>query len=374
MSAQARASRQHSVRGGRPRWLLSLTAAGVLLIIGAIALSLRGKDEGTRTAFASAPTGAYAVVVFPSDEVDTISAVSAATGDVFELARVPHLPGYTSFAAVSPDGRHVAIVAADSGVLAAPVGSLLLLNVETGSLVRLVEAIDQLQQPAWSPDSQAILVTRTTPREEGLASVSTIRATIDGASATIGELRASGAYPVGYDAAGRLLVVAIDGDGSSLFADFAKLTVLGPGVTRDWELSPDGTQLAYIEADTSSGLRYLPRVIDLSGEKGAIAAQALGAEQQALGATWQPGGAPLFGTEPAPGAAAESTGDRSTSAQTLAGFDVPLGFTGDGSWLAIQHWSGESFAAPGSPEIQLISRSGMRGLPGATRFYGWASR
>ncbi len=375
MSASARSTRRTSSSGTRPRWLLSLTAAGIILVALSVVLALRGGDDTTRTAFAAAPSGDYAVVVFPGEEVDIISAIGAESGASYELARIAHLPGYTSFAAVSPDGLHLAVVAADSGTVAKPVAALLVVNVETGSITRIVEGIDQLQQPAWADDSQNVIVTRTTENEGALASVAFVRGGINGVTAVIGEFEASGAYPVGFDSAGRLIAVAIDESGSSLFADFAPLVVLAKGVTRDWKLSPDGTQIAFIEADTSAGLRYLPRVVSLDGDlKGAAAAQSLGTETEAIGTTWQPGGQPLFGTEPGAATDDGSVEGRSIQSQTLAGFDVPLGFNADGQWLATQHWTGESFDAPGVPGIQLISQEGMRELPGATRFYGWARR
>lgn len=359
-------------RRRRPWWLISASAAGLALILAAVAIGFRGGDGGTRTAFASAPSGDYAVVAFPGETADTITAIGAGTGVAYELARVPHLEGYTVAAAVSPDGRKVAIVTPDGGDVANPVAALMALDVETGSLTRLVDGIDQLQLPVWSRDGSAVFVTRTEPREDGLPAVVFIRATADGSSATIGSIRASGAYPVGQASDGRLYAVAVDEGGSTLYADFSSHSVLADGITRDWKLSPDGERLAYIEADTSSGLRYLPRVIDLGAEiKGNVSAQSAGVEGQALGVSWQPNSAtPLFGTEPGVAEAG------SASAQSLVqeGFDVPLGFTTDGRWLASQHWTGQTFAEPGTPELQLISQGGLRSIPGATRFYGWARR
>ena len=105
-------------------------------------------------------------------------------------------------------------------------------------------------------------------------------------------------------------------------------------------LSPDRTQLAFVEANLSQGLRYLPRVVTIAG--GGVSAAAVLPARQALGATWPPAGAvPQFGLEP--------SGTRGgVSAQSGSGFDVPLGYSRDGSALAVRHWSGASFAEAGS--------------------------
>ena len=346
----------------------------MILLPVATALFGRGGGHGPQAAFASAPAGDYAVIVQGDDDVvDIVQAVNAATGEVFELARIPHVPGYTSFAAVSPDGRRLALVAADSGPKASPAAGLLFVDLESGLTTRVVEGIDQLQQPLWAADSRAAIVTQTTPSTSGIATVRFLRAELaQPGLRTIGSVLASGAYPVGFDAEGRLLAIAIDNEGSRLLRDFAPLMTLSPGATRDWKLSPDAKALAYIEVLSDGGVQYVPRIVDLTdGAKGAVSGQTAAQPVQGLGVAWEPATlSPVFGFERGKNPAGVSA----QAATSETGFDIPLAFSAGGQWLAVQHWSGSDFALPGEFAIELHSANGTLTLGSASRFYGWARR
>lgn len=363
--------------GRRPAWLLVAGGVSLLALLLPVAASLFGGDAaGPRTAFASAPAGNYAVVVRTDGAVDIVEGVNAATGEMFELARIPHIDGYTSYASVSPDGQRLAAVVADLGQKASPVGTLLFIDLETGESTRAIEDIDQLQQPLWSNDSASAVVTRTAQSETALASVQFLRAQVSPVEQrVIGEVPASGAYPVAFDAEGRLLVVALDLEGSTLLRDFAPLLQLAPGATRDWRLSPDAKALAYVEVVTDGGLQFHPRLVDLQdGVKGSVSGQSAaegGETIQGLGVAWEPSSnSPVFGFE----RGENPSGASAQSSMTDSGFDVPLGFAADGQALAVQHWSGETFDAPGEFTIQVHSPAGIRPIDSASRFYGWARR
>lgn len=377
MSSQGRRQQRLEARR-RPAWLyLAGGLAALMVVLPVMTAIFGGSDASPSTAFAAAPAGNYAVVVRSDASVDVVEAVNPVTGETFELARIPHIEGYTSYASVSPDGQRLAAVVADSGQLANPVGALLFIDLGTGESVRAAEGIDQLQQPVWASDSASAVVTQTTQSETTLASVRFLRAQVSpGELRVVGEVAASGAYPVGFDTEGRLFAVAIGGEGSALLRDFAPLLVLGPGATRDWRLSPDATALAYVELVTDGGLKYIPRVVDLGDEvKGSVSGQSIAEAStepiQSIGVAWEPGSkSPVFGYERGETAAGVSA----QSATSNSGFDVPLAFSPDGSALAVQHWSGDTFAAPGQFTIQLHSGSGVLPIDSASRFYGWARR
>lgn len=364
-------------RRRRPAWLYLAAGFGGLMILLPILTAMFGGSSGPApTAFAAAPEGNYAVVVRSEGAVDVIDGVNAATGETFELARIPHLDGYTSYAAVSPDGQKLAAVVADAGQPATPIAALLLVDLETGATTRVAEEIDQLQQPVWANDSLSVVVTRTIASETGFPAVKFLRATNSAIELReIGEVSASGAYPVGFDSAGRLFAVSIGSEGSVLLRDFAPLVTLGPGATRDWRLSPDGTALAYIDVVTEGGLKYLPRVVDLTDEvKGSVsgASASEGETAQGIGVAWEPRtGSPVFGFERGEDGAGVSA---QSAFSADSGFDVPLSFSPDGSALAVQHWTGDTFANPGDFTIRVHSADGVLPLESASRFYGWARR
>lgn len=336
-----------------------------------------GATGAARSVFASASPGEYAVVSRTEGGTDVISIVSAKDpGAPQEVARVPHLPGYAANGSVSPNGQRLALVVADSGPQADPATALVVLDLESGAMNRVASDVDRLRTPLWTPDSRAVVTTRAATMG-GAGAISVIRINADGSGE--GELSrfdgALGVYPVGFDGSGRLLSVVIDGRGSTLVRDGHELANISSQITRDWSLSPDGAQLAFIESSTDGGLHYSGRVVPVDGSAStaSVSAQTLGAGQQ-LGVAWQPSGAtPTFGQEP--GAAASAVGGVAAQALTTnSGFDVPIAYSPDGVTLAVNHWTGGSFADAGNASLELVSSKGRAPLAGFARFLGWAQR
>lgn len=366
----SRAARERLHAGGlrgRRRALAVLALAGALA--GVTALSLLVQNGGPpQTAFARAPSGQYAVVAKNTGEATVVTVVgTSANAAAMEIATVAHLPGTGLRGAVSPSGRQVALITPDTIVLGRPVAALITLDLETGEIRRLAEGLDPLQDALWTPDSTGVVVTHRTWTATGEPMTSVVRIGMDG-TATVLETHAGAAIvaPVGFDRSGQLLAVRIDERGSTLTREGVAVRWLSTHITRDWALSPDGTRLAFVEANTWQGLRYLPRLVWIEGSGGVSAASAAG--QQALGTAWAPSGqSPKFGNEP-------YTPPGSVSAQSATGFDVPLAYSRDGSSLAVHHWSGSSFADPGTPQLQVVNNAGRQPLSGFSRFFGWSAR
>jgi hypothetical protein len=353
---------------------LLATAVAALIAIGPIAAAVFVSFTGAgtpRTAFATAPAGNYAVVVRPVAEADVIMAVPAAgQGQPAEIALVERLPGYTSYGAVSPDGKRVALVIADGGTQARPVASLVVVELDTGSVTRLAEGVDYLQTPVWAPDTSAVVVSRSDGGDTPASTVALLRVPLDEGDAQIiveadGVL---GAYPVGFDSQGRFVHVTIAARGSVAYREGAEAAVLAPGITRDWRLSPDGAALAFIETSTVGGVHYFARTVALDG--GTSQSFSLSTDIESLGVAWRPGSAvATFGTEPGVGGSEKARG------LSAAGFDIPIAYSGDGRMLAVQRWTGTSFAAPGDASLEIVGPDGTRTtLAGVGRFYGWAAK
>ncbi len=364
-------------RAHAPYWLLGASVAAAFAAVLPIAFALIGGVGGKGVpsrAFAQAPPG-LSVVGVRAAELEDILVVApvSALGDIREIAHIPHLPGYISTGAVSPDGRSVAVVSADGGTPAQPSASLYVVDIATGELHRRAENIDALQTAVWSRDGAALYVTRTGGAGT-LVDVEVVRVPIDGSAvsraATFG--RVLGAYPIGEGAGAGLLTVVINAAGSTLLrADGTVVLALSPAITRDWKLSPDGAQLAFIEANLERGLQYIQRVVRLEGsaERSGNGAAQTAASGEQLGVAWAPRAtAPTFGQEP---------GGRSANAVAQSnadGFDVPLAFSPEGAFLAVQAWSGDSFQSPGEVTLEAVASDGGRAEIPFTRFFGWASR
>jgi hypothetical protein len=230
--------------------------------------------------------------------------------------------------------------------------------------------LDELQQPVWSPDSKRVFVTRTRLAGAGATAEVTVLSVpaAGGLETPVMTLPGvAGAYPIGFDPDGRLLVVAIDASGSTLHRQQADPVHLSPHITRDWSVSPGGDKVAFIEADLAEGLRYRLAVISLSGQQ-TVSAQAITADGQQLGVAWHPAeSAPTAGQEP-------GSGDTLAASAGSPGFDIPLAYSPDGAFLAVEAWDGASFSQPGSVALEVVGPEGRTALAAANRFAGWLTR
>jgi hypothetical protein len=174
--------------------------------------------------------------------------------------------------------------------------------------------------------------------------------------------RVLGAYVAGVTPGGEPVTVSIGAQGSLVHLAGASM-LLSPNITRDWRLAPDGSAIAFIEADLAGGLRYRQRVVSFAGDS---VAQSIPVGGQQLGVAWHPvASVPTFGNEPpAP------TGD--ARAQRAPGFDLPIEFSGDGRYLAVEAWSGTSFAEPGSKRIAVVGERSRAVMP-VQAVLGWVS-
>jgi len=346
-------------------------AAVAILPIVCAAFGVFGNGSGPRTAFASAPPGQYAVIAQTQGTTDIV-AIAPADGLAApkEVAHVSHLDGFGVKGAVSPDGKKVAVVAATGGTATNPSGSLLVIDLASGTSTTLFGGIDPQQTPVWRGDSTAVVVTRD--EGSGPITVQFLSVPINGgAPATIDTADSVlGAYGVGFDGQGRFVDVAIDGNGSTVRRGGAALQLISTQVTRDWQLSPDGSQLAFIESSLNGGLHYTGHTVALNGASNVAFEAQTTSDGQQLGVAWQPGATqPTFGDEPG------GAGRNGVEAQTVgSGFNIPLGYSHDGSALAVQHWSGPSFENAGQPTLQIDGGGHSTPLNGFTRFLGWTAR
>ncbi|MBI5946620.1 MAG: hypothetical protein HY875_00595 [Chloroflexi bacterium] len=346
--------------------ILLTVLAGTLAVLPIAAAIFGGVSSVSRgkTAFASAPAGDYLILGRAEDTEDVIVAAPAGGSlPLIEVARVPHLPGFPSTGAASPDGTRLALIVADGGSRSQPVASLVIVDLETGALTRLLGGLDYLQRPLWAPGSDSVVV--TTAPDGSAGSFTFVRAYLDGSLTPLaGADGVAGAFPVAFDSNGRFVAVVIDATGSVVLRDGAMVTRISSFITRDWQLSPDGSRIAFIETNTSGGLHYTARVANLDGSADATG-QLVASTGQQLGVAWAPAGIPAFGAEPGGGVSAQG-GE--------GGFDIPLAYTANGRAFAVEHWTGSSFSAPGKMTIEVLVDGSRQRVDGYTEFYGWVAR
>lgn len=365
--------RKKPATGRLGRLVLFITGFVAVAAFGPIAWGIVAgvhSSPGATSAFAVAPPGSYAVVARQEGAVDIVSVVRTDNpASTLEVARIPHLEGFTTTGSVDPTGRYVALLSVDTGTPLEPAASLILLDLIDGSLDRLVIGVDAGWRPLWNENGTAVIVTRTRQGDSGTL-IDIFDVALDGASKLRWSQAALGVYPVGWRDQ-RLLTVAIDGRGSTLQADGQDLRHLADGFTRDWAMAPDGAAIAFIEVATHDGLRYVPRVVPLTDDARVSAQAFTVGGTEALGAAWKPDNAPVFGTVPRLQA---NGGDVSAQEMHIVGFDIPVAYSPDGSTLAVVHWNGTGFGDPGLPSLYLVRGGERHAVPGHREFFGWTHR
>ena len=183
---------------------------------------------------------------------------------------------------------------------------------------------------------------------------------------------------MGRAAGGPAYAVAVGAGGSALIAigdDDVSVLPFAAVVTREWSLSPGGSQLAYTEQRGTS-LRVM--VLDLAGP-GLRTAQAVepGPAGGSASPVWGPGGtlhAGHFGgtrVVPTGGGEIRSAGVRVAGA--VAGFDLPLGWSPDGAYLALRTFDGTGPGNPGAEGVALLGPDGASQVVtgDGLRILGW---
>jgi len=269
----------------------------------------------------------------------------------------------------SPLGDSVAVLAVSPSF--SPYASLSILVLPEGTSREFEQPLDYLSPLAWSADGSRLAARHSSlPDESGRVSVDLLEfVPATGSSSVVARFEnAFEVLPVGYSLdGGRLFIVVLDQSGSTLWVErdgrTQRVATLGPGRTRDWSLSPDGSRLAYIEAIGAGERAYAGRILIIA--TGAVTGTAATANQ--FGVAWLPGSqVPVFG---GPGGSLHLSENPNESA-----YIVPQRWSPDGSTLVGAIYSATNNRTGGiAPSIEFVtptSRTQLSEEPGAS-FVGW---
>ncbi len=268
---------------------------------------------------------------------------------------VDHAPGWDVSGAVSPGGDALAFVALTPGRRDATTEATLLLS-DGGPPRILADGVDLRGGVVWTADGRGVLVRRTAVGAQGQPAFTVVEVRLADGREFVRLRRddVAALHVVGWPAEGPLYVTLIGPWGSELLALHGaedESVLLSTGVTRDWRLSPDGTQLAFTE---QRGTAMQVRVVSLLGDGAPLPAMvAATSDAQArweanpgavatASPAWQPDGTLSVGVFAAPAPAAEL---RAASLAAGEGFALPLWWSPDGRHLAVRAFDG---AGPGS--------------------------
>ncbi|MCH7837266.1 MAG: PD40 domain-containing protein [Chloroflexi bacterium] len=359
----------------------ALVVAALLVGAAGLMLSLRGtagNDPTVSSQLQSLLRQGGPLVVYSEfgPEADTLWAANADDpADRVQLGRVDHAENFGIFPSLSPDGTRIAYtvllpVPGPSGA-----AELWVLEIAGGASRRLADGIDLRVTPVWSPASDAVVVRRSDGQEGSAGSSELLRIDLNGTATTIASAEA-GLFPIDFSPDGAWLYYAIlSPSGTDLARAPAQssgkaevVAHLSDGIARDWHLSPDGTQLAYLgQVSLEGGFTFVAQVLDLA--LGTVYTPLSRGSAQ-FNPIWERGGGLTIGRldGDAGGAPVRLSVDGNVLARVpppgspsgRAGFDVPLSWSPDGAYLAVRSFERSSVANPGPSRVVVTGADGQR--------------
>ena len=366
-----------------PRLVLLLLALSALA---AAACNQRGDGPDgvpaeARLVFAEFGASEDRIYVAPAGDLDARE----------EIARVPHAPGWALTPATEMAGSLAAFVALPPE--AEPVrdspAELWLLDAASGELTRLAGDADLLVAPVFDRAGRYLVYRRSDTAEGTQQLVRVDLATR--ARRTLRELSTRfGVFPVAVADDGGVVYAELSNGGTDLYRSDGSgeggaelLLHASDHIARGWRLSPDGSTLSYL-APRIEAERVVQRLhvtaLDGGGEPRIEAGEGFVGDQ--FSPVWMPMGDGItFGQEPGFAASAppvtvalEGADEPPALTAPERGFDAPLGWSGDGRYLATRSFDGRDAYEPGRESLVVITNAGGRATVLADHeliFIGW---
>ena len=354
-----------------PRLLRVLIAASALVAIAAVAAVFvatfdRGQQspefvstEGPTLVFAEFGPTADEILVAPADD----------PGDRTPIQTVPHATGW----GLNPAGEVVAgrtaytVLPPDAAPERDSPAELWLLDVDRAAASRLARDADLLAAPVLRADGRQLAYRRS--EESGAQSLVRVDLETRARRVLHTDRSSFGLFPIGFDRAGALLFTRLSVTGTDLYRVLdgsAPELVLHASdeIARDWSVAPGGDAVAFV-APILQAERIVHRahVVSLDdAERGDTPADTVFGEQ--YGPTWRTDGALAIGLEDLGGSGSAPMVLHSSDEPVLpaapGGFDVPLGWSVDGDYLAVRHFSGQNSRSPGVETLVLVGTDATR--------------
>lgn len=351
----------------------ALAALGVVLVVAWLLLAAPEGDE--------APAATYRLVFAEFGLLaDRIFVAAPDAPDERELvASVPHARGWSITPATSMVGdlAAFAVLPPEAAPRRDSLAELWLLDVRSGELTRLAGDADLMAAPVFDPGGAALLYRRT--RADGSQQLVRLEIATQARRALYGTTTEFGVYPVALEPDGAALYFELSVRGTELYRvrEGAEPDLIAPvsdHIARDWRISLDGASVAYLAPEVSAE-RVVHRAwvvaVDVDAEARAASPANPGAVlAEQFAPVWTPDGTGLtVGVEAFPDISAAAvtialggSGDDAPPAlpAPAQGFDVPLGWSPDGLYLAARSFDGRDAAEPGRESLVVISPGGER--------------
>lgn len=315
-----------------------------LLTLALFAVGCGGGNSGVRLLASEYGTEASTLVLIDPEDPN---------GQRDALAEIEHATGWDIAAAVAPSGSAAAVLALAPTLTEPRIQSAL--YIVAGRRVRpLAENLDIFGGLAWSPDGNWLAVRR----DEGMSHTILVLNVDNGEPAAAYSVASQlAAHVVGFRD-DQLLLAVHDSNGwqlRQLEIDRKRRTLtrtseilLAPQTTREWTLSPDGSDIAFtvqngyelwVELRSLDGAAVPPIVASHDWQTDDFApVEAVDRRiRDAAGPAWRPDGRLAVGRW-----------------SGRAGFTLPIAWSPDGGWLAVRALDGEGPRNPGQSWSGLV--------------------
>jgi hypothetical protein len=350
--------------------LVAVAAASTLLHAG-----LRG---------ASSPDGAAqqsqtAALVFAEfgPNVDSIYVVSVDRAKTRTLIHtVEHAPGWglNPAAAVVAGLTAYTVLPPEAAPYRDSPAELWVLDVATANATRLARDADLLAAPVLSEDGRMLAYRRTD--DSGTQAI--VRVNLENRARRVlhSDATAFGVFPIGFERSGVVLFARLSPSGTDLLrvADGSTAELIfhaSDEIARDWRVAPGGDSVAFLAPELfAERMVHRAQLASLDGSSVLAGPTPTdGGEQYAPAWRWD--GALAIGASAAPlvVGAAEAV----VLPAAPSGFDVPLGWSAAGDYLAVRHFDGALSQAAGRETLVVIG-NGTRTTVDSVReliFLGW---
>jgi hypothetical protein len=349
--------------------LVAVAAAGTLLQAG-----LRG---------ASAPDEAVepsqAALVFAEFGANVDSIYVAPVGKPEErtlIQSVEHAPGWGLNPAAVVAGGITAytVLPPEAAPYRDSPAELWVLDVTTANATRLARDADLLAAPVLSEDGDMLAYRRTD--DSGTQAIVRVDLNTRARRVLHSDATAFGVFPIGFDGSGAVLFARLSPSGTDLLrvADGLPAEVLfhaSDEIARDWRVAPGGNSVAFLAPElVAERVVHRTQLASLNGSPAMAGPPPTDGGEQ-FAPAWRWDGALAIGAAAAPLVVGAAEAVVLPAAES--GFDVPLGWSAGGEYLAVRHFDGANSQAPGRETLVVIG-NGTRATVESAReliFLGW---
>ena len=311
-----------------------------------------------------------------------------------QLASVPHIQGYGIKASLSPSDRYLAYKALghDSGGSTSR-SSLWLLDIEdtrsigteTQRTSFVLDGLELIGVPLWSPDSDKVAVIRKSVDDDGPNAAEIVAVDIHSGTANVIATSQPQEWlsPIAWSAdGGRLYYVSIGGQGTYLNYSSTHAgglsQVLGrlDDFSRDFRLSPDREMLAYTSLENATE----PAIKTLNLSDGAVksypgmVSPLWDAPDGALTVAALSNGLGVSKIRPSDLSIDATTPPTELHSAPINAFHLPLAWSRDAGFLAVRSLSGASLNDVTDERLEVVDTGGaFRPVESAghLEFIGW---